>query len=296
MSIGLTHEPDFVPSFDLTLIAGRRMGETDGTPLVVASAVGADLSVWRRTLARLVQDRPVVTWDLRGLHSSGMARSNRLDAGAHAEDGIAVTDSYEIKRFHLAGWSTGARIALEIAHRYPERVASLTLVCGTDGYSLSGGLRHLEITSVLPMVTGVGKHFASYLGAALRTLTSRPELVGLVRQSGLVGPTADTTALVDMLRSMAECDPKVLLATYEAVAGDSAPELLREIEPGTLLIAGERDPFTPLRRMEQTAESVPTATLTVYERATHYLPIEFPELLAKDLNDFMTTAGKPDLA
>ena len=296
MSIGLTHEPDLVPSFDLTLIAGRRMGANAATPLVVAGAVGADLSVWRRTLARLVQDRPVITWDLRGLHSSGVARSNRLDAGAHAEDGIAVTDSYEVDRFHLAGWSTGARIALEIAHRYPERVASLMLVCGTDGYSLSGGLRHLEITSVLPTVTGVAKHFASYLGGVLRTVTSRPELAGLVRQSGLVGPTADTAALVDMLRSMADCDPQVLLATYEAVAGDSAPELLKEIEPATLLIAGERDPFTPLRRMEEAAESIPAATLTVYERATHYLPIEFPDLLAEDLNDFMESADQSELA
>ena len=287
MSTGFTHEPDLVPSFDLTLIAGRRMGAAGATPLVVAGAVGADLSVWRQTFAGLIQDRPVVTWDLRGLHSSGMARSNRLDAGAHAEDGIAVTDSYGIERFHLAGWSTGARIALELAHRYPERVASLTLVCGSDGYSLPGGLRHLEVMSVLPTITGVAKHFASYLGGLLRTLTSRPELAGLVRQSGLVGPTADTAALVDMLRSMADCDPKVLLSTYEAVAGDSAPQLLKEIGAETLLIAGERDPFTPLRRMEEAAEAIPAATLTVYERATHYLPIEFPELLADDLNDFM---------
>lgn len=292
MSIALTHEPDLVPSFDLTLIAGRKMGITAATPLVIAEAVGADLSVWRRTVARLVQERPVITWDLRGLHSSGMARSNRLDPGAHAEDGIAVTDSYEIERFHLAGWSSGARIAIEIAHRYPERVASLTLVCGNDGYSLPGGLRHLEVMSVLPTVTGVAKHFATYLGGLLRTVTSRPELAGLVRQSGLVGPTADTAALVDMLRSMAECDPRVLLATYEAVAGDSVPELLKEIGAETLLIAGERDPFTPLRRMEEAAEAIPAATLTVYERATHYLPIEFPDLLAEDLNDFMESADQ----
>ncbi len=292
MSLGLTHEPNLVPSFDLTLIAGRKMGTAAATPMVIAEAVGADLSVWRRSVARLVQERPVITWDLRGLHSSGMARSNRLDPGAHAEDGIAVTDSYEIERFHLAGWSSGARIAIEIAHRYPKRVASLTLVCGSDGYSLSGGLRHLEITSVLPTVTGVAKHLASYLGGVLRTVTSRPELAGLVRQSGLVGPTADTAALVDMLRSMAECDPRVLLATYEAVAGDSAPELLKEIGAETLLIAGERDPFTPLRRMEEAAEAIPAATLTVYERATHYLPIEFPDLLAEDLNDLMESADQ----
>lgn len=271
------------------------MGGAGETPLVVAPAVGADLAVWRRALAVLVGSRPIVTWDLRGLHESGAARSDKLDPGAHAEDGIAVAGFYELERFHLAGWSTGARIALEMAHRYPERVAALALVCGGDGYSMTDGLRHLEIVSALPSLVGVAKHFAPYLGAALRAVTSRPELAGLVRQSGLIGPTADTPALVDMLHSMAECDPKALLAAYQAVAGDSDPALLGEIEAYTLLIAGERDPFVSVRMMEHAAESIPAATLTVYERATHYLPIEFPELLAHDLEDFMSSVVEPTL-
>ena len=284
----LEHEVDHVNSFDLSLIAARRMGADEGTPLLIASAVGANLAVWKRTLLNLARARPIVTWDLRGLGDSGSARSQRVDASAHAEDGVAVADSYGFERFHLAGWSTGARIALEIAHRYPEKVASLTLVCGGYGYSITSGLRHLEVASALPMLSGVGKHFASYLGAAFRGLTGRAELAGLIRQSGMVGPTADTSALVDMVRSMGDSDTRTLLETYEAVAGDSAPELLGQIEPSTLLVAGERDPFTPRRVMQVMEERIPGATLTIYERATHYLPIEFPARLAVEMDSFMS--------
>jgi len=284
----LEHEVDHVNSFDLSLLAARRMGADEGTPLLIASAVGANLAVWRRTLLDLAQAHPIVTWDLRGLGDSGPARSLRVDASAHAEDGVAVADSYGFERFHLAGWSTGARIALEIAHRYPEKVASLTLVCGGYGYSITSGLRHLEVASALPMLSGVGKHFASYLGAAFRGLTGRAELAGLIRQSGMVGPTADTSALVDMVRSMGDSDTRTLLETYEAVAGDSAPELLGQIEPSTLLVAGERDPFTPRRVMQVMEERIPGATLTIYERATHYLPIEFPARLAVEMDSFMS--------
>jgi pimeloyl-ACP methyl ester carboxylesterase len=283
----LEHEVDHVTSFDRSLIAARRMGVDEGTPLLIASAVGANLAVWRRTLLDLARARPVVTWDLRGLGESGLARSQRLDASAHAEDGVAVADSYEFERFHLAAWSTGTRIALEITHRYPERVASLTLVCGGYGYSVTSGLRHLELASALPLLSGVGKHFAGYLGAAFRGLTGRAELAGLIRQSGFVGPTADTAALVDMVRSMGESDTRTLLETYEAIAGDAAPELLGQIEPSTLLVAGERDPFTPRRIMEVMEERIPGASLTVYERATHYVPIEFPARLALDMARFM---------
>ncbi|CAN5597860.1 alpha/beta hydrolase [soil metagenome] len=291
----LEHEVDLVNSFDLSLIAARRMGAEEGTPLLIASAVGAHLPVWRRTLFDLARGRPVVTWDLRGLGESGMARSQRVDAGAHAEDGIAVTESYGIHRFHLAGWSTGARIALEIAHRYPEKVASLTLVCGGYGYSMPDGLRHLELVSMLPLMSGVAKHFSGYAGAALRALTGRAELPGLIRQSGMVGPTADTTALVDMLQSMSESDTRTLLETYEAVAGDAEPELLGEIEASTLLVAGERDPFTPRRTMELMEERIPGASLTIYDRATHYLPIEFPARLAVEMGDLMNNTGGPRL-
>ena len=292
----LEHEVDLVNSFDLSLIAVRRMGVEEGTPLLIASAVGANLPVWRRSLIDLARARPVVTWDLRGLGDSGVARSQRVDAGAHAEDGVAVAESYDIDRFHLAGWSTGARIALEIAHRYPEKVASLTLVCGGYGYSLPDGLRHLELVAVLPLVSGVAKHFSGYAGAALRALTGRAELAGLIRQSGMIGPTADTTALVDMLRSMSESDTRTLLETYEAVAGDAEPELLGEIEASTLLVAGERDPFTPRRTMELMEERIPGASLTIYDRATHYLPIELPARLAVEMGDFMNNTGGPELA
>ncbi|MBA3291290.1 MAG: alpha/beta hydrolase [Actinobacteria bacterium] len=289
----LEHEIDLVPSFDGTLIAGRRMGAATGTPLLVAGAVGANLSVWRRTLVDVAPQRPIITWDLRGLHESGIPRSEKLDSAAHAEDGIAIADSLDVDRFHLAGWSTGARIALEVAHRYPERVASLALVCGGYGYSTASGLRHLEVVSLLPAITGVAKRFSGYLGGALRGLTMRPELAGLIRQSGIVGPTADTAALIDLLRSMTECDPHALLSTYEAVAGDDAEAILDEIEASTLLVAGEKDTFTPRRTMERMRDLMPAASLTVYDRATHYLPIEFPWRLAEQLNDFMAASADP---
>ena len=292
----LDHEVNLVTSFDRSLIAARRMGAGEGTPLVIASSVGANLPIWRRAMIDLARRGPVVTWDLRGLAESGMTRSQRLDAGAHAEDGIAVADSYGIDRFHLCGWSTGARIALEVAHRYPERTASLALVCGGYGYSVPVGLRHLEVVSVLPLLSGVAKHFSGYVGAAFRAFVGRPELAGVVRQIGLVGPTADTADLVAMLQTMSESDTRRLLETYEALAGDVASELLGQIEVRTLLVAGERDQFTPRRTMELMEAMIPAAQLKVYDRATHYLPMEFPARLAADMRDFMGehTASNPD--
>ena len=282
----LAHEPELVRSFDGTQLAARRMGGGDSTPLLVVNAVGANLAVWRRALIDVARERPIITWDHRGLHESALPHSDRIDAGAQAEDALAVLDHYGVNRFVMVSWSNGARIALEITHRYPESVGALTVVNGGYGHPFGRAIRHLEFASALPTIAGLAKHFASFIEGPLRGAASRPEIAGLIRQSGLIGATADTAALVDLFRGMAACDTRTLLSTYEAVAGDPAPELLSDVQCPTLLVAGERDAFTPRRVSEEMARSIPDARLEVYARATHYVPIEYPAKLSDDLRLF----------
>jgi pimeloyl-ACP methyl ester carboxylesterase len=87
---------------------------------------------------------------------------------------------------------------------------------------------------------------------------------------------------------MARCDLGRLLATFEAVVGDSAVDLLADIHAPVLLVAGERDQFTPRAMVEEMERSLPGARLEVYERATHYLPIEYPGRLSDDIRKFLS--------
>jgi pimeloyl-ACP methyl ester carboxylesterase len=234
------------------------------------------------------RERKIITWDLRGLHESGDPATDRLDAGAQAEDAIAVVDDlHGSEPLHVVAWSNGARIALELAHRYPEQVSSLTLVCGGYGQPLIRLLRQLEPAGLMPWVAGVSKFFSAPLQIAFRNFVARPELTGLVRQSGFIAATADTATLVDVLRAMAACDLRRLLRTYEQVAGDSARDLLGELWVPTLLIAGERDSFTPRSITDDMQDTLPDSKLVVYEKATHYLPIEYPARLSNDLRAFL---------
>jgi pimeloyl-ACP methyl ester carboxylesterase len=287
----LDHEPELIRSFDGTLVAGRRMGAGEGTPLLVANAVGATLAVWRRALVDAARERPIVTWDHRGLHESQIPESDRIDAGAHAEDALAVAGHFGVDRFVMASWSNGARIGLEICSRYPENVAALAVVSGGYGHPIGRAIRNLEPAALLPAIAGVAKHFSSFIQGPFRGLAARAELAGFIRQSGMIGATADTEALVDLLRGMAACDLGRLLSTYEAVSGDPAPELLDEVLAPTLIVAGERDQFTSRATSEEMAKSIPGARLEVYEGATHYLPIEYPARLSIDLRKFWSDFG-----
>lgn len=287
-------EPELIPSFDGTMIAVRRTGsdanDGEGLPLLAANAVGASYASLRRVLVDLERQRPVITWDLRGLLDSGPALSPRNDPGAHAEDAMAALEHHGVDRFVLASWSNGSRIAIEIATRYPERVAALALISGGYGHP-PGRLLRLELASIIPVIASVAKYFAGPLGTSFRSLIARPELAGLVRQSGMVGATADTAALVDLLKGMASCDLKSLLATFQDVVGDSGAELLGHIQAPTLLVIGDHDQFTSGRMIDEMKRAISDSRTITYEGATHYLPLEFPARLSDDLRKFLAEVG-----
>lgn len=276
-----------VSSFDGTAIAARRVGAGPRLPVLVANAAGATLGLWRAALAGIAAVHPVLSWDHRGLHASGVPASERRDPRAHALDALAAADGLGARRFSIASWSNGARVALELATFAPERVAGLALVCGGYANPLERLLKQAEASSVLPLVAAAARRLSPVLQGPFRSLTSRPELGGLIRHSGLVGPTADSAALAELLRAMSACDLDQLLRCYESLAGAGESDALDSVRAPTLLIAGERDRFTSLRAQEQMLARIRGSTLKIYPRATHYLPIEFPAALRLDLEVFL---------
>jgi 3-oxoadipate enol-lactonase len=278
-----------VRSFDGTFIAYHDMGAPGSDlPLLIVNWIGAGMEVWRRAVYGISEERRIVTWDHRGLHSSGLPATDRLDPRAHVEDGIAAMDELDLDRFLIVTWSTGGRIALEMAHAYPERVAAMVTVCAGYGQRARDALRFQPL-ALLPRAAGIAKRFGRPLQGVFRSLAGRPEIAGLIRQTGMTAATADTAALVELVKGMAECDLNLLLANYEAVAGDPGDHLLRDIHCPVLLIAGEHDQFTPRSMSEEMASALPDSKLEIYEDATHYLPIEYPERLSRDLETFLTT-------
>lgn len=290
--IGPQSEPgaELVRSLDGTFVAARAVSEgDDALPLVVANAVGADLSVWRRALTDVARERLVVTWDHRGLGESGAPAGNRLDPESHADDALAVMDHFEIDRAAVIAWSNGGRIALELAASSPHRVAGLVLVCAGYGQPLERFARNLEPSALLPTLARAARLAAPLLEPAYRAAVARPELAGIIRQTRLISPSGDADALASLLRSIARSNLRRLLASYEQLAGRDENGLLARVTAPALLIAGGRDPVTTLDMMREVAEGLPTARLEVYSAATHLLPLELPGRLSDDVRPFLAT-------
>lgn len=275
-----------VESFDGTRIAGYHFEGAEEPPIVLVNAIGPDLSAWRCVIEEVDARRPLLAWDYRGFHGSSGGVSPRMDAATHAEDAIAVADDAGAERFDVAAWSTGTRVAIELARSHPERVRSVAIVCGGFGRGFRGLFRYLEVSSLFPLGARVGKRFASSLQGPFRAFVERPEIAGVVRQSGVIGPTADVEALVEVLKSLAACDLRALLGTYDEVVGDPDPSILAEVECPVLVVAGGRDRFSTLGMAEEMARRLGDAEKVVYDKGTHFIPIEYPRRLAVDMLAF----------
>ena len=71
-------------------------------------------------------------------------------------------------------------------------------------------------------------------------------------------------------------DPSVFLPMLRQAGEHSAEDLLARIEVPTVVIAAERDTFTPSWLAEEMAKKIPGAEHVVIAGASHAAPVEQP--------------------
>lgn len=178
-------------------------------------------------------------------------------------------------RFSLAGHSMGARVALEIVRRAPQRVERLALLD----------------TGVDPLAPGDA-------GAAERT--RRLALLALARERGMrtmgrdwargmVHPARLDTPLFDAVLDMIERKTPAIFAAQIAalLARPDATEVLRGVRCDTLLLCGRQDAWSPLARHEQMQALQPDARLVVIEDSGHMSTMEQPAAVSAALQDWL---------
>ena len=102
--------------------------EGSGPPLLLIQGAGTVGETWRPQIAALRPSFRCVCFDNRGIGGSGLP-SGKLTIEVMANDALALMDSLEIDRFHVAGHSMGGLIAQEVALAARARVISLALMC-----------------------------------------------------------------------------------------------------------------------------------------------------------------------
>jgi len=283
-------EERWVRSADGTDIAYHVVGE--GPPVMLCNGLGGSWKAWTHQIRYLSDRYRFISWDYRGLYRSAPPRDpEAIRVEDHARDALTIMDAEGIERAAMLGWSMGVQVSLEVFRRRPDRVAALVLMSGVAGRPWETVMNLKVMGRVLPWVIRGVRSVPRVAEAVTHRAVRAPETIEWAKRIGLAAPTLDDDVFQEIAESFVDLDLELYLRTLELLGEHDARSVLPEVDVPTLVIVGDRDLFTPRRAAERMVRRVPGAELLVVPGATHYLAVEYPELVNLRLEKFFRERG-----
>lgn len=206
-------------------------------PIVMLHGNGESHLNMMRLIEMVAPERTVVALDSRG-HGESTRGSEALSYELLATDVVKVLDELETSKAHVIGFSDGGIVALLLALREPQRIASLTIM----GANLSpAGLRQDFLDSVAQDIAELQLEGSVEALEGSESRYPQVELLGLMLEQPHISPF--------MLKKIS-CPVAVMIGEHDLVTPDEAYMI---------------------------AEAIPNSSLTVVAGASHDLPNDAPE-------------------
>ncbi len=243
---------------DSTPNSWREAGDTEQVA-VLLHGLGGSRIAWGPNLLPLSRTRRVVAWDGPGYGAS--TRVERTDFDAYADRAADLIRTVSPDRpVDLVGMSFGGMIAQYAAHRNPELVRSLVLLCTSPAFGLDGTD---PVEWKQARLSGL-ETFGSPGAAAPTILAS------------LVGPRA-AHVVPEAVEAMERIPMDAMMDSLATLPNHDSRAILPEITASTLVLVGSEDDETPPSYAQAIVELMPNARLEIIPGAGHLLNLEAPE-------------------
>lgn len=234
-----------------------------GPPLLLLPGWAGLRGDWGPVLPELARTYSCIVVDQRGTGESGRPAAF-WSMETMASDARAVLDDLGIERTHVLGNSLGGIVAQEVAHRYPDHVASLILLETSPGIiSRPPALLKLALKTVRNLFARAARRLG------MNRLSQRLHL----RRTVPVPPQRLHQLLA--------------VATYAGFFE------LRNVKAPALIIHGTEDLLIPFTNAQLMERWIANATLTKLDGATHDIISEFPERVIREISNFLAVQTQP---
>jgi pimeloyl-ACP methyl ester carboxylesterase len=245
-------------------------------PLILINGIGAAIEMWQPLVDEL-DERELISLDLPGCGLSPTplipARLQRIAALV-----TEVMDALDLERADILGYSFGGVVAMELAHRFPDRVHRLILASTVPG--APAAVPHPAV-------------FALML-SPLRYYHRRAAELIIPLIAG--GRTAyDRRQMRAGLHDRLKRPPPVRGYAYQllAMSAFTSWPWLHRIPHRTLIVHGRDDPVSPALNGRLLTATMPNARLLMVAGGGHLLLLDEPGRVAPAIVEFLESARPP---
>ena len=247
------------------LINGAKLYyEEDGSgpPILFHHGYAGSHDSWERVIPRLRDRYRCIAMDCRGAGDS-----EHVDDGytipQFASDVLALADRIGLDRFVYVGLSMGGAIGMQLGLDAQDRLERLVLVAPAP----ADGIQNEALGELIELVDGGDlEKLAQAIGASFAR-------------------EADADFLQRRARRFAGTARAHLTGASDALVKFRVGERLGSIETPTLMAAGAADGLLADNLLD--FQRLGNATLHVFSRAGHQVPLDVPEALASAIDDFI---------
>jgi pimeloyl-ACP methyl ester carboxylesterase len=255
---------------------------------IFSDGVLCDGFIWKYLWEDLAPIVSLAHWHYRGHgRSAAPVDPDRVSVSSLAEDLGQVRRHLGDPPCVLFGHSLGCQVALEAYRQRPEKVRALVLLCGSFGNVTSTFHGGPILDLILPQLLDVAQRVPDVVRAIWSRLPAKLSLKIALSAGEIDRERIHAEDVLPYLAHMTHVDFPMFLRMLRAAGEHTAGDLLPQIDVPVLVVAGERDTFTPAFLARAMAAALPRGELLMVPRGTHVTPIERPELVDARVAQFL---------
>ena len=252
-----------------------------GEPLVLLHGVGESAAGWRPVQEALSRHYEVIVLDFPGFGGSAKLPADTLPNAAALADAVErAMDQFGIADFHVAGYSLGARVSLELATR--GRIRSVVAIA-PDGLGTPPE-RVYQATALM-----AGRMMATLLAPVATLMTSsgpgRSLFFAMERSRPWKLTRQDARQLLLNFANASAYEQTVLASAFDIPTG------LNRITCPVLIMQGTADPLISMQSPRFLA-FIPNAQFRWLYGLSHVPISDDPELVTRLILDFLNTTAE----
>jgi len=277
-----------IRSSDGTEIAYQIRGS--GPTIVLANGLGGSYFAFCHIYQALGENYRIICWDYRGIYrSQAPTDRGKLRIEDSVTDLEQILQAESVERAVFIGWSMGVQVNFEFHRRNASMMDALVVINGVSGKPFetvlhSGGLGKRAIPYLLKVI----QWQSSLTGKVVRKATGWRGGIRILKTLGLASKHLDEQVFQKVCEEFGTLDWDLYCELFQNLGKHDASEQVSRVDMPTLIITGDRDYLTPPQTARAMAQTIEGSRLVQVHGGTHYIPVEFPDVVTGELRAFLS--------